>query len=245
MESGLSFISFIFLVVLFVLLPRAALRSARQLRQARLEGREMPRVAMFAATAFSLGVVWALAAVNATALGRSVFLPTPVGAMPWVWGAAALALLLVGIPVARALRTPEEERTVLRLGFVPRTDREMLMFAGIAILAGLAEESAYRGVAVWVLTPIFHTPLPAIFLSAMAFAVAHAVQGGKAMAITFAMALVFHGLVSVTGTLVVAMVVHAIYDVIAGQVARRHLAELDAADAAAASAPTPGRTASP
>jgi len=48
------------------------------------------------------------------------------------------------------------------------------------------------------------------------FAVAHAVQGFKAIPLIAAIALVFHGLVLLTGSLYVAMAVHFLYDAIAG-----------------------------
>ena len=57
-------------------------------------------------------------------------------------------------------------------------------------------------------------PLPGI--SALAFAVSHALQGWKTGIIIFAIGLTMHALVWFTGTLVVAMVVHASYDVMAG-----------------------------
>jgi membrane protease YdiL (CAAX protease family) len=115
----------------------------------------------------------------------------------------------------------------------------MAIFALVAVMAGIAEEAAYRGVAVWILTPVFGNPLPAMLLSMMAFAVSHAIQGGKAMALIFVIAGVFHALVYFTDTLVVAMVVHATYDIIAGHVAGKRAREILAEDAAKAAA-TPG-----
>lgn len=229
----LNLVSFIFLVVLFVLTPRAALRSARLLRQMQADGQPLPRRRMVLSTMFSLSVLWALSALNAAAMGRELFAVWRFGARELVVGAGGLVLLLAAIPLSRWGRTPEEERRRLVYGFAPRNAGEMTVFAVVAVVAGVAEEAAYRGVAVWVLAPIFGSVAPAIALSAMAFAVAHAVQGGRAMAIVFAIALVFHGIVQLTGTLVVAMVAHAAYDVVAGIVAGRRARESLAADVAA------------
>lgn len=215
----LNLVNFIFLVVLFVLTPRGALRSARVLRQAQAEGRTIPRMRLVISTAFSLAVLWFLSSINAQSREVSLFAMPVLGVREIGIGAAALAVLLLAIPISRAMRSEAEERKQLLHGFAPRNGREYAIFALVAVMAGVAEEAAYRGVAVWILTPIFGSILPAIFLSAMAFAVAHAVQGGKTMAIVFGIALIFHGVVYLTGTLVVAMVVHTIYDLIAGAVA--------------------------
>lgn len=231
----LNLASFIFLVVLFVLLPRAALRSARMLRQAHAEGKMPPRRRIVLSTLFSLTIIWFISAMNGLAMQRSLFAVDGVGWRDIGIGVAAFGLLLLAIPVSRALRRPEEERQRIVFSMAPRTPQEFGLFVLVAVAAGIAEESAYRGVAVWILTPIFAgNILPAILLSAMSFAVAHAVQGGKTMAMVFAIALVFHGLVYLTGTLVIAMVVHIAYDIVAGYAAARRARELGINDAAAA-----------
>jgi membrane protease YdiL (CAAX protease family) len=228
----LNVVNFIFLVVLFVLTPRGALRSARMLRQAQAEGQPMPRTRMALSTAFALAILWFLSQINALSRGVNLFALPTLGVREIGLGVGALAILLLAIPLSRAIRSEAEERKRLLYGFAPRTGREYAIFAVIAVMAGVAEEAAYRGVAVWILTPIFGNILPAIFLSAMAFAVAHAVQGGKTMAIVLAIALVFHALVYFTGTLVIAMVVHTVYDLIAGAVAGKRALEIQAKDAA-------------
>ncbi|HVZ49502.1 MAG TPA: CPBP family intramembrane glutamic endopeptidase [Gemmatimonadaceae bacterium] len=240
----LNLVSFIFLVVLFVLTPRAALRSARTLRQVEADGQAIPRRRMTLSTMFALAVLWAISSVNATMMGENLFSVRGVGLREVGIGVAGFALLLLAIPVARALRSPEEDRRRLMRSMAPRTSRELAIFALVAVMAGVAEESAYRGVAVWILAPILGHLLPAMFLSAMAFAVAHAVQGGKTMAMVFIIAAVFHAIVYFTGTLVIAMVVHAAYDIIAGHVAGKRARAMDAADAAPADATT-AKTASP
>jgi membrane protease YdiL (CAAX protease family) len=228
----LNLVNFIFLVVLFVLTPRGALRSARLLRRAQAEGQVIPRTRMALSTAFALAVLWFLSSINAQSREVSLFALPSLGVREIGIGLAALAILLLAIPISRAMRDEAEERRRLLYSFAPRNGREYAIFALIAVMAGIAEEAAYRGVAVWILTPIFGSIVPAIFLSAMAFAVAHAVQGGKTMGIVFGIALVFHGLVYLTGTLVIAMVVHTVYDLIAGAVAGRRALEIQAQDAA-------------
>lgn len=218
MES-LNLVSFIFLVVLFVLTPRGALRSARWLRQATADGTPIPRTRIALSTMFALAVLWVLSVINASAMGRSLFTVDGVGAREIGIGVAAFILLLGAIPLARAIHTPDEDRRLMLYSLAPRNRREMALFSAISIMAGIAEESAYRGIAVWILAPVMGNIFVAMFLSAMAFAVAHAVQGGKSMALVFAVATIFHALVYFTGTLVIAMVVHAAYDIIAGYLA--------------------------
>lgn len=236
----LNLVSFIFLVVLFVLTPRAALRSARLLRQVQADGQPIPRRRMALSTMLMLSMVWAISAVNASMMGRNLFSVAGMGVREIGIGVIAFAILLTAIPMSRALRTPEEERERLLHTLVPRDAREFAMFALVAVMAGIAEESAYRGIAVWILAPIFGHLVPAMFLSAMAFAVAHAVQGGKTMAMVFFIAALFHALVYLTGTLVIAMVVHTAYDVVAGYVAGRRAKALFAAERT-----MPAKTASP
>lgn len=215
----LNLISFIFLVVLFVLAPRAALRSARMLRQLEAAGAPLPRRRLTLSTMFALAMLWAISEINAQMLGRNVFSMTGVGMREWALGAAAFGLLLTTIPISRAMEAPGDNRSRVLYSMAPRNGRELGIFALVAAMAGIAEETAYRGVAIWILTPVVGHMIPAMLLSAAAFAVAHAVQGGRAMALVFVTAAVFHALVYLSGTLVIAMVVHAAYDIVAGRAA--------------------------
>ncbi|MDA1080949.1 MAG: CPBP family intramembrane metalloprotease [Gemmatimonadetes bacterium] len=229
----LNLVSFIFLVVLFVLTPRGALRSARLLRQVEATGAPLPRMRMALSTMFALAVIWLLSSINAIAMGRSLFATGGAGLREIALGAGAFVLLLGAIPLARSMRTPEQDRRSLIYGMAPRNGREFALFVVIAVMAGVAEEAAYRGVAVWILAPVMGNVVPAMFLSAMAFAVAHAVQGGKNMALIFVIAAVFHALVYFTGTLVIAMVVHAAYDIVAGYLAGLRAKQILAEDGVA------------
>lgn len=231
MEPRLNVASFIFLVVLFVLMPRAALRSARVVRQAHDAGQPLPRMRLMLSTAFALMVIWLLAQMNAAPMGRDLFWLPRFGARELAIGAAGLAAVLAMIPIGSAFRTPEEERKRFIYSLAPRTSRELAAFVIVAIMAGIAEESAYRGVAVWLLSPVFGSHVPAAFLSAMAFGVAHAVQGARSMILTFVVAVLFQAIVQLTGTLVIAMVVHATYDIVAGLVLKRRIERMAAAGA--------------
>jgi membrane protease YdiL (CAAX protease family) len=227
----------VFLVVLFVIMPRMALRSARQMRQALADGAPLPRLRMALSTLFALSVLWFLSQMNALMLGRSLFAVGAIGMREIGIGLIGLAVLLLAIPLSRAMRDPSDERKRLVHALAPRDAKEYAVFVVIAIAAGIAEEAAYRGVALWILQPVFGSLAPAVLLSAMSFSVTHAVQGSRAMIIVFAIALVFHAMVYLTNTLVIAMVVHAVYDCIAGMAAAKRARELAAEDATKAAAP--------
>jgi membrane protease YdiL (CAAX protease family) len=227
----------VFLVVLFVIMPRAALRSARQLRSAIADGAPPPRLRMALSTLFALAVLWFLSQMNALMLGRNLFALGAITMREIGIGLIGLAVLLLAIPLSRATRDPAEERKRLIYGLAPRNPKEYAVFVVIALAAGIAEEAAYRGVALWILQPVFGSLAPAVLLSAMSFAVTHAVQGSRAMVIVFGVALVFHAMVYLTNTLVIAMVVHVVYDCIAGAAAAKRARELEAEDAAKGAAP--------
>jgi membrane protease YdiL (CAAX protease family) len=106
---------------------------------------------------------------------------------------------------------------------MPQSSRERALFSVVSVVAGISEEAAYRGVLMAVLSYALGNPWLAALISALAFAVGHALQGWKSMVVIFAMACSMHALVWYTGTLVVAMAVHAIYDLLAPTVRRRIL----------------------
>jgi membrane protease YdiL (CAAX protease family) len=98
---------------------------------------------------------------------------------------------------------------------LPRTWPQWALWLAVSLAAGIAEETAYRGVLVVLLASATASFVVATVLSAIAFAIVHYPQGAKSMGWVFAIGLVMQAVVSVTGTLYVAMGVHAVYDVTA------------------------------
>lgn len=137
------------------------------------------------------------------------------------------AVLLAVAVAALAPRWREQVRRRDRFVHLvaPRTPGERLLWAGVSVSAGVAEELAYRGVLFAILAPIVGVP-GGILLTALAFAAGHLAQGWQAAPVVFAFAVGFQLLVLASGTLVIAMAVHAAYDLIAG-LAIGHLAERD------------------
>jgi membrane protease YdiL (CAAX protease family) len=97
------------------------------------------------------------------------------------------------------------------------------------LAASVAEEAAYRGVAMSILWYATGNPYLSAVLCSLAFAVAHAVQGWRSGLTIYLVALVMHGLVWFTSSLVPAMIVHALYDFIAGWAIRREAMANEAA----------------
>ncbi len=127
----------------------------------------------------------------------------------------ALTLLLVLGALSWQLRTPEERRTLWMRHLLPRTSTQWALWLVLSLAAGVAEETAYRGVLVVLLASVTASFVTAVLLSAAAFALVHYPQGAKSMGWVFAIGLVMQAVVAGTGMLYVAMGVHAVYDVTA------------------------------
>lgn len=148
----------------------------------------------------------------------------------------ALTLLLVLGALSWQLRTPEERRTLWMRHLLPRTSAQWALWLVLSLAAGVAEETAYRGVLVVLLASVTASFITAVLLSAAAFALVHYPQGAKSMGWVFAIGLVMQAVVAGTGMLYVAMGVHAVYDVTAAIRAAGKLKE-DGEDAPIAISP--------
>src|SRR5262245_19073317 len=100
--------------------------------------------------------------------------------------------------------------------FSPQTGREKVLWILVSLLAGIGEETAYRGVLYVLLLTVTHSAWAAAVLGALVFALSHAVQSNRSMVIIFFFSLMFQALALWTGALYVGMLTHFVYDVIAG-----------------------------
>jgi membrane protease YdiL (CAAX protease family) len=227
-------IPLLFLGYVLVAMPLVAIRSARFMRAVatgttaeRLPSRER----IWLHTLGSLLVMLAFAWYTGSGFGYQPFAMPVLGAADTLVTAATLAVYFGLRAVARALVPAAERRAMAVYALAPRSPRESLLMTVTVLVASVAEEVAYRGVAMAILWYALGSPWPAVGICAVAFALAHWTQGWKSALIVFLMALASHGLVAFTGTLVPAMVVHAVYDLVTGY----HLArEARAYDAQAA-----------
>ena len=229
--------SLFFLAYLFVLLPAAAIRTSRVLHAARA-GESPPtfpnRETIWIRTLVSLGALLLLSWLVARSFDYDLFFMPPLGARHYALAAATLVVCLLLRQALRLLR-PEEERRRLMVHFLaPRSAREWALSIAAILVAGVAEEAAYRGVGMQILWYSLGNPWLAAALCSITFALAHWMQGWKSGVLIFVMALVFHGLCALTGTLVLAMIVHVFYDLIAAGLIARDAKKLRAEEAVAA-----------
>jgi membrane protease YdiL (CAAX protease family) len=207
------------LAYLLVLMPYAAIRSAGVIRAARAGTGATPlpsRESIWARTIVALGFLFVLAWYTGRGFGFRIFALPALGAREVGAAVVALAAYFALRAVARAVRTEAERRAMVVYFLAPRTTREWLLWISTVVVASVAEEAAYRGVAMSVLWYSLGNPYAAAVICSVAFALAHWTQGWKSAAVIFAMALVMHGLVAFAGTLVLAMLVHGLYDLVAG-----------------------------
>jgi membrane protease YdiL (CAAX protease family) len=225
---GLS--SGVYVAYILLLVPWIAFRSARLFNApAEVAGatRLPPLERILASTIASLVVLFSLAWFTARAFHdeRSIFFVPGLGVSDVAAGCGALLFWFALMYAGHRLRTADERRAMPVDRLTPRTQREKALYAVTSIFAGVAEEAAYRGTLFWILSYAFGNLWIAVFISATAFALGHAVQGWKSMLTIFIMACSLHALVWYTGTLVIAMAAHAAYDLLAPTVRRRILPE--------------------
>lgn len=209
--------SLLFLAFLGLWLPLLAWRSARRFRAAESRTGGLPsRTKIWQGTFFlQIGIL-----LLAVAVGRSFgfrFLALPrVG---WQEFAVAGAAFLVCLGLrwwARRSRSEEERRRLVVFTIAPRSRGEWSWWLAAVLAAGVAEEIAYRGVALAILWYSLGNVYAAALISATIFALAHSVQGLKSMAIVFLIGLTMHGVVGLTDSMLYAIGVHIAYDLFAG-----------------------------
>jgi membrane protease YdiL (CAAX protease family) len=218
--------SWIFLFYLLVLLPAIAIRSARVFNAPADDPARRaipPLMLIYQNTIVLLLLLFALAWFTARTFGYPLFAAPRLGPREFIAGAGALLLQFAMMYVSQAVRTGDERRSMPVNRIMPQSPRERALFSVVSVVAGISEEAAYRGVLMSILWYGLGNPWLAVLISALAFAVGHALQGWKSMVVVFAMACSMHALVWYTGTLVIAMAVHAIYDLLAPTVRRRIL----------------------
>lgn len=210
------------LACLLLVLPWLAWRSAQRLRAAR-NGTEAPgtpplpsRSGIFIGTLILLTSLFLLAWLTGRTFGFDPFHLERFGTRELLAGCAALAGSFGLRSLSQALRSEAERRNLPAFAFMPQTPSEWSLYLATSVAAGIAEETAYRGVGMALLTWSTGSAFLSAAVLSLAFGLAHLTQEWKSVGIVIAMALLMHGLVAFTGTVVIAMVVHAAYDVIAG-----------------------------
>lgn len=213
-----------FLLYLLVLLPIGGVRSAPLMRRPPADDEEsvpynLTRTQAMTSTIVMLVVTFVFSWIAAATRDYHLFAGSALGFGDIVAAVGALGLA-IGVRSA-VMNTTDEDELRIALAWLPRSSQERALGLVTVLAAGIAEEAAFRGVAVVILLDTLGVVWAAILLPAVAFAVAHAAQGRKATLAVFVFALAMHGLVWWTGGLLAAMQVHAVYDVIAGYLGLR------------------------
>jgi membrane protease YdiL (CAAX protease family) len=218
-----------FLVYLVVVLPVMAWRSAVAMKAARDDPEAHPlppRTGIYAGTILMLVVLFVLSGLVGRTFGYDPFTLPPLGLRDALAGGAALGGAFGLYGISRLLRSEAERRRSPVLQLMPRTRTEWALYLTMCLAAGIAEETAYRGVGMAVLASSTGSAWVAGAVLSLAFGLAHITQEWKSVWIVVAMAVMMHALVACTGTLVVAMAVHAIYDILAGYFGSREAERL-------------------
>jgi hypothetical protein len=140
----------------------------------------------------------------------------------WKEPVLALAFLVPALgtlPLRWRWKPLDQRRRSLWL--YPRGPRDMMRWAIVSLLAGTIEEIVYRGTLLQLWQRVLGSWWPAMLACALVFAVAHFVQGWRAMLVILAFGAGFHAIVRITGNLYTAMFVHVVYDFSAGIVLMR------------------------
>jgi membrane protease YdiL (CAAX protease family) len=150
-----------------------------------------------------------------------LFPPQVPSPRAWICGAVFIAAVLAWLKFRWRSIGPEGKQR-LRL-FLPETRRDFLLWIPVSLLAGIAEECAYRRTAFDLLVLIAGSPRFALVACVIAFAAAHLYQGWKAAAGIGLLGLLSHLAVFLTGGLYLSIVVHAAYDLLIGWLVMRLL----------------------
>lgn len=148
----------------------------------------------------------------------------------WLWLGASIYLVFVAFRIITTWPRLSDERREKTRRLLPENQPEMKYWIRIAILAGLCEEYAYRGVAYSVLLAMTHSLPVALIVCVSAFGLAHLPNGWQAALQSALLALIFHLLVILTQTLLLVISFHIAYDLVIGifgmHVLRRNSASL-------------------
>jgi len=132
----------------------------------------------------------------------------------------AVILLLRQIRQAKNASPEEISKFRGQLGrleiMLPRNGNELRRFNGLALTAGIVEETLWRGFIIWYFS-LFFPIWAAVLLSVIAFGTAHAYQGiGNLPKVTL-MGAALTGLYMLTGSLWLPIILHAAVDILQGR----------------------------
>jgi membrane protease YdiL (CAAX protease family) len=200
--------------VIAIILPVLAFRTQQLLGGRRLP---MPRPIFYWQTILLQVVLYGVALfAAATNLIVLTVLPKTPRAL---WALCLLAVSLGSLRAVWPLRSRDSKSRLCDL--LPHGRGELLPYLLLCVVASVAEEVAYRGVAYRLVFRLVHSIPLAVVLVALAFALGHMVQGWRSVAVIFLFAIGFHAVVIYGQSLLPAILVHFAFDAIAGLVVPR------------------------
>jgi len=204
-----------FLLIVGVSIPYLAWKTKQRLRGDELP---MPRAQFFFQTAIFQLIIYGFALFAASTNAIRLQL------VPVAWWRAWPALVLLAVTLSLLkLRWPyRDEADKRRLyAILPHDRRELGSYLVLCVVAAIAEEVIYRGVAYRLLLRLGLTIWIAVAILSVVFALAHAVQGWRSTIVIGLIAAGFHFIVIYSCGLLPAIVTHFVYDAIAGIVIPR------------------------
>ena len=210
----LSWVALFFLFVVLVVVPALGvagylrIRSGKPLRPKR----QRYRIIIVVQLIILLITLWAAHREGNELLGRQwgtpeIWLITAGYAGLIVWRGRHAWARMSAARLEKARRLLPDDPSLMRL------------WVGIAAMAGISEECAYRGLAYQLLVEMSLMPELAVLVCALCFAIGHMTQGWRGVLGTFLLALIFHGLVFLTHALYLAIAFHAAFNLIVGAIA--------------------------
>jgi membrane protease YdiL (CAAX protease family) len=193
------------------ILPYLAWKSARVLGKADIA---ISRRAIFVQVISLQVILFVLGLAAARENYIEVFRLPSRGAVAWIAAAALLAIMVTALKIRWSSKEEQQKRRLYSM--LPRNGRERALYVLVCVAAGVAEELVYRGVVPMLLLRLVGNYVVAVILAAIAFAIAHSVQGWRAVGAVFLIAIGAQALVVFTESLIPAMTIHAAYDLIAG-----------------------------
>lgn len=216
---GIDPVGWSFIALTVAGLPWLAAKNARRLAalEAGGPGPALPTGARLMVRVIVLQVV--LLAIGLSTAWRNdldLFPPLRVGVPEALLGVLFLA---GGTGTLRWRYDSMSARRRARLALLmPHSGREWVLFAPTAFLAGIGEEICFRGVLVALLQRASGSWWLAAGIAALAFSLAHATQGRRAVGLILVHSALFHAIVRVAGSLYLVMALHTIHDLVAGLV---------------------------
>jgi len=209
-----------FFFLVFIFIPVAGVAGYLRIRSGKpLRPKRQRYLGTMGMQVFILAVtLWAARSEQIELLGRQ-------WGNPLIWLTVAAYMVLLTLRVRTAWAKLPDTRKAQAARLLPDDPSLMRLWVGVAALAAISEECAYRGLAYQLLRSVRVNIALALLVCAATFAIGHMTQGWRGVLGTFVLALVFHGLVFFTGALYLAIAFHAVYNLMVGVIAMPILRE--------------------